>query len=266
MMKNSILFLIIFIFSIFTCGCNSNIDSGDALSHAKLMNKITVGVKSDSKPFGFIDKKGDLQGFDVDIAHQIAKHILGDENAVDFVIVTPQSRIFDLNSKKIDMIIAIMSVNESRASVVDFSQPYFVAGQAIMVLKNSKVSSPVDLNGKNVGFVLATTGERTVRYLIPNAGLRATKTYPELFELLKKGEVEAIFADDSILYGFAMADKNVKILPKRYTREYYAVAMRKNEESKALKAAVDEALECMHSRGVINRIKEKWLPLLHSQS
>ena len=48
-------------------------------------DKIVVGVKYDSKPFGFKDKNGNLQGFDIELAKKIAKHILGDENKVEFV-------------------------------------------------------------------------------------------------------------------------------------------------------------------------------------
>lgn len=81
-------------------GCTLGRPKQNALSHARLMNKITVGVKNDSKPFGFIDENGEPAGFDVDVAREIARQILGDENAVEFVFVTPQSRISDLNSKK----------------------------------------------------------------------------------------------------------------------------------------------------------------------
>lgn len=227
------------------------------------MNKLTVGVKNDSKPFGFIDNKGNPAGFDVDVAKEIARQILGDENAVEFVYVTPSSRISDLNSKKVDIVIAAMSVTPNRAEVVSFSQPYYQSGQAIMVKEGSKISSLADLNGSNVGIVLGTTGEKTIRNLAPAASLRAAKTYPEIFNLLKIGEIEAILADDTMLYGLASDNKGYKILPKRYTREYYAIAMRSSKESEELREAVDIAVNYMQQRGILNKIKNKWLPPLH---
>lgn len=263
-MKNLFLIFTLCLFSLSVlCGCGAQKASQNALSHAKLMNKLTVGVKNDSKPFGFVDNEGNPAGFDVDVAKEIARQILGDENAVEFVYVTPSSRITDLNSRKVDMVIAAMSITPNRADVVSFSQPYYQSGQAIMVKEGSKISSLADLNGSNVGFVLGTTGEKTIRNLAPAASLRAAKTYPEIFNLLKNGEIEAILADDTMLYGLAADNKGYKILPKRYTREYYAVAMRSSKESEELREAVDVAVNYMQQRGILNKIKNKWLPPLH---
>lgn len=263
-MKNLFLIFTLCLFSLSVlCGCGAQKASQNALSHAKLMNKLTVGVKNDSKPFGFVDNEGNPAGFDVDVAKEIARQILGDENAVEFVYVTPSSRITDLNSRKVDMVIAAMSITPNRADVVSFSQPYYQSGQAIMVKEGSKISSLADLNGSNVGFVLGTTGEKTIRNLAPAASLRAAKTYPEIFNLLKNGEIEAILADDTMLYGLASDNKGYKILPKRYTREYYAVAMRSSKESEELREAVDVAVNYMQQRGILNKIKNKWLPPLH---
>ena len=259
-MKNLIKILLIFLMTFSLCGCVfESKKPQDALLRSKMTNKIIVGVKDDSKPFGFIDKNGNHAGFDIDIAHQIAKRILGDENAVEFVVITPQSRISDLNSRKIDMIIAVMSKNEARSAVVNFSHPYFVAGQAIMVNRGSDINSLSDLNGRNVGFILGTTGESVIRKLAPAANLRAAKSYHEIYKLLKNNEIEAILADDSILYGFLADDNKVKILPRRYTKEQYAIALRKSPESHKLLEAVNEALYAMNQDGTLNKIKNKWV-------
>ena len=66
------------------------------LSRIKFRNKIVIGIKKDSKPFGFT-KNGELAGFDVDVAKNIAKRLLGDDNLTEFVDVTADSRISDLN-------------------------------------------------------------------------------------------------------------------------------------------------------------------------
>ncbi len=264
-MKNLILIIFCALVSIsLFCGCNAVGKKENALSHAILTNKLVVGVKCDSKPFGFVDDKGNIQGFDIDIARNIAKLILGNENGVELLCVTPQSRISDLNSKKVDMIIAAMSITDNRASVVRFSSPYYVAGQAIMVKNSSKIAALNDLNGADVGFILGTTGERAIRSLAPGANLRASITYPEIFKLLKNDEIEAILADDSMLYGILTDNQGYKILPKRYTREYYAVAIRQNKESDELFEEVNNAINIMQQRGFINKIKSKWIPNLHS--
>ncbi len=264
-MKNLTLFTgcLLFCFLVF-CGCTFGEKKENALTHAILINKITIGVKCDSKPFGFIDNQGNIQGFDVDIAKNITNLILGDENSLELVCVSAQSRIADLNSKKVDLLVAAMSITDNRANVVRFSTPYYIAGQAIMTKNNSKIAALSDLNKANVGFILGTTSERTIRNLAPAANLRASKTYFEIFELLKDDEIDAILADDSILYGILMDNNGYKILPKRYTREYYAVATRQNKESNELFEEVNNAINIMQQRGIINEIKAKWIPNLHS--
>ena len=128
------------------------------------------------------------------------------------------------------------------------------------IKNNSKIAALNDLNGKNVGFILGTTGEKTIRNLAPAANLRAAKTYPDIYELLKKDEIDAILADDSMLYGILSDNKGLKILPKRYTREYYAIAMRQWSESDELFESVNNAINIMQQRGVLNKIKAKWIP------
>ena len=264
-MKNLILIIFCALFSFCAlCGCNFADKKENALTHAIMTKKLTVGVKCDSKPFGFVDKDGNIQGFDVDIARNIANLILGDENALELVCVSAQSRISDLNSKQVDMLIAAMSITDNRVSVVRFSSPYYIAGQAIMVKENSKIAALNDLNKANVGFILGTTGERAIRNLTPAASLRAARTYPEIFSLLKNDEIDAIFADDTMLYGILSDNKGYKILPKRYTKEYYAVAVRQGEESDELFEEVNHALGIMQQKGIINKIKAKWIPNLHS--
>ena len=221
---------------------------------------ITIGVKVDSKPFGFIDKKGENAGFDIDIAKGVVKYLypyIG-EKPIKFVPVSAQDKIMKLNSGEIDLIVAAMSINESRRRVVDFSIPYFIAGQAIMVKKNSGIKIVRDLNNKDVAVIMGTTSEKDLRSLAPNAILRGCSTYKEAFNLLQNDEVQAIYADDTILYGF-LDNKGYKILDARYTKEYYAIAMRKEENEKILKQRIDIALKDMQEKKELAKIREKWL-------
>ncbi len=262
-MKKVILLLLICFLSLGLTGCGSK-EPKDLLSRIKLKNKIIIGIKNDSKPFGYIEND-ELKGFDVDIAKSVSRMLLGDitGDLIEFVYVTPESRIIDLNSGKVDIVIATMSVSSNRSHVVDFTAPYFVAGQALLVPNGSKVNSMESLNTRKVGIILGTTGERTVRQLAPNATIIGKKNYNDAFNLLKENKVDAILADDSILYGFLTDKKEYKILPARYTKEYYAIALRKGKETESLKEELNKHLDYMQQTGRLNRIKEKWIPNLH---
>ncbi len=263
-MKKVTCLILIFLFSCFLSGCKNLNEPKDLLSKIKLKNKIVIGIKNDSKPFGYVENN-ELKGFDVDIAKSVSARLLGDKTGelIEFVYVTPESRIIDLNSGKVDIIIATMSINSTRSHIVDFTTPYFVAGQALMVKNGSKVNSIESLNTRKVGIILGTTGEKTIRQLAPNATIIGKKNYNDAFNLLSENKVDAVLADDSILYGFIMNRKGYKILPARYTKEYYSIALRKGEETEKLKEELNKHLDFMQQSGRLNRIKEKWIPNLH---
>ena len=129
-----------------------------------------------------------------------------------------------------------------------------------MVPKYSKIKSVAQLNDKSVAIILGTTGERTIRLLAPNANAIGAISYPDAFNHLKEGHVEAVLADDSLLYGLVTDNKGYKILPARYTEEYYAIGIRKGEDTKSLKKLLDITIRDMQQNGKLNRIKEKWIP------
>ena len=258
MKKLSFLFLLICFLAI---GCTQEQKSNNLLDEIKLKDSITVGIKTDSKPFGFI-KNGEITGFDADIAYEISKKIFNSDfkGHVKFVPLKPSERISALNTGKVDIVVATMSINQSRKDIIDFSTPYFVAGQAIMVPRYSRISSISQLNGKPAAIVLGTTGEKTLRLLAPNANAVGVPNYKEAFNLLKQNKVDAILADDSLLYGLLLETRGYKILPSRYTEEYYAVGIKKGEDTKSLKKIVNATIKNLEQTGKLNKIKNKWIP------
>ena len=256
---------LLFLTAFICCGCGKKeeIPVANDLNDIIKRDNIVVGIKTDTYPFGFYDQKGHIVGYDAALAKLIARGIVGSEKKVKFVPVTASDRIMKLYSGDIDMIIATMSINSTRSHIVDFTNPYFIAGQALMVPSGSKVNSIESLNTKKAGIILGTTCEKTIRHLAPNATIIGRKTYSEVFNLLKENKVDAILADDSILYGFVMDNRGYKILPARYTKEYYSIALRKGDESKELKEELNKLIDFMQQSGRLNRIKEKWIPNLH---
>ena len=253
------LILLFFITGILLSGCSSKTKNKDILSKVQNENKIVVGVKYDSKPFGFIDKDNQLKGFDIDIAKGIAKKILDDENAIEFKPVTPSNRILKLSSGEIDMIVATMTINQSRMNLVNFTSPYYKIGQAVIVKNNSNIYSTKDLNKRKVAIILGSVAEKQLRLLAPEAKIRGYKTYSEAYQALLNDEIDAISSDDSILYGFLYDNKSLRILPERYTKEAYAIAFRKDEKSQKFGEKIEEALSDMKKSGEITQIKRKWI-------
>ncbi len=257
-MKKKLFGILILFCVVFVTGCAQKEEQTDTLDKILQRGKIIVGVKYDTKPFGYIDQQKKLVGYDIDLAKAIAKSILGNENRVEFKQVTPSNRILALNSGKVDMVIATMTVTKQRSEVVEFSHPYYMAGQAILVPRNSDISSMSDLNGKKVIIVFGSTAEKNLRLAVPDALIMGYKTYPSAYNALKSGKADAITSDDTILIGFALQDKSVKLLPKRYSKEPYAIALSK-EDSAKLKNKVDFIIQNLASTGKLNQLKAKWI-------
>lgn len=240
-------------------GCAEKQVQTDSLDKILNRGKLIVGVKYDTKPFGYVDNKQRLIGFDIDLAKEVAKIILGDENRIEFKQVTPSNRILALNSGQVDMIAATMTITPQRRAVVDFSSPYYVAGQAILVPAKSDIKTMSDLNGKKVIIVFGSTAEKNLRAIAPEAIITGYKTYTSGYSALKQGRADAMTSDDTILMGFALQDKSVKLLPKRYSQEPYAIAFKKGPESKRLINKVDFIIKDLANSGKLNKLKAKWI-------
>lgn len=255
-MKRLVLFLCIFSVFVFS-GCTNQETNLSTLEKIRKEGKVKVGVKVDSKPFGY-EQNGELKGYDIDLAYLVAKKVTKKlDPEVEFVKLASNDRIFALNSGDVDMIIATMSITPQRNILVNFSRPYYVAGQALMVKNGSKIKDISDLGAKTTGIVLNSTGEGTLIRLVPDTRIKGAKTYTEAFSLLKKGEIDALLADDTILYGLSDGSKKYTILPRRYTKEYYAIAVRK--EDKDLQNVLDRSIRLLGDSGELNLLKKKWL-------
>ena len=220
---------------------------------------IRVGINTNSKPFGFFDNNGQVQGFDADLGRYIAQYLLSNQDKVEFVPVTPADRVIKASTGEADIVIATMTITPQREEIIEFSIPYNVAGQAVMVKSKSKITSIADLSGQNIGVVWGTTAERNLSNLLPTANIVGFKSYEEAYKALKNGYINAITSDDTILSRFVLEDEEVKLLPQRYSKEPYGIGFKKGKSTRKLKIKIDSALNDMRQKGVLLRLRKKWL-------
>lgn len=240
------------------CSCGKKSVINDDLTTITQRDRLIVGIRNDAPPFGFKDKNGFTVGYDADLARLIAKGILGDEKKVEFVPVTASNRIMKLNSGEVDCLIATMSITTQRQQFLNFSTPYYMAGQAILVRSSSKATSLRDFTGKKLIIVFGSTSEKNLRSNVPEVTVIGYKTYNDAYNALKNGKADGIVADDTVLLGFSTNDKSVKLLPKRYSKEPYAVVFRKDDASINFTNKVNYIVENLQSTGRLNRLQEKW--------
>ena len=258
-MYKKIILLLIFTIFIF-CGCSKPQKEPvvNTLDDITKRGEVIIGIKTDTYPFGFKDKNGKYTGYDIDLANMIGQEIFQKKGKVKFVPVTASDRMMKLFSEDVDMIVATMSVTPSRLQIMDFSDPYYIAGQAVLVKKGSKIKGLRDLNGKKAIIVFGTSSESSLRAAVPRVSIIGYKTYNEAVKALKQGKADAIVSDDTILIGLSLKDANLVLLPKRYSREPYAVAFRKGQESEDLVRIVNNVINESVRNGTLQKLQKNY--------
>ena len=195
--------------------------------------KLRVGVRDDNVPFGLKNPAtSKYEGFDVDIARELAKGIFGaqvnPDDVIEWVSVVSATRVPTLTDNKADLILATFTINEERKKQIDFSDVYFKTGQKILVKKdNTAIKSVTDLNGKNVCSAKGSTSETNIRAKAPQAVLNLQDTYPPCLILLQQGRVDAVSTDETILFGLIKQDPNTKIVGDYFSEEPYGIGFAK---------------------------------------
>lgn len=228
------------------------------LDTIKQRGALVVGVKADFPPFGFVDDRGQLAGFDVDLAREIARLLLGSPDRVRLVTVTSANRIPMLQTGQIDVVIATMTITTARKEVINFSVPYFCSGHLILVRReNTAITKFSDLNGRRVATVQGSTGDRVVALLAPQAQRITFGQNSEALLALKDGRAEAFVQDDVLLLSFAKQDPSLKVVgwPPQMPGPY-GIGVRKGEDD--LLGAINVALARIRAQGLHQRLTAKW--------
>lgn len=172
--KKAAVLCMIMLFSALTLtGCGSSAkEENNAVAEIKKKGKIVVGTASGYFPFEMVDKKGELVGFDIDVAKALAKE-LGVQ--VEFQNYSFAGLIPALQAKKVDIVIAGMTITDKRKEAVDFSEAYFNSGQALLVNKNYpnvKTWQDLDKPGNVIAVSMGTTADQTATKMFKNATVK----------------------------------------------------------------------------------------------
>jgi ABC-type amino acid transport substrate-binding protein len=204
-------------------------EAQSTLGVVKKRGKLIAGVKTDFPPFGYVDAGGKNLGFDVDVAHLFAKALFNDENQVELVAVTSGNRIPFLQSDKIDIIIATVTVTEERKQVVEFSDPYFLSGSLLLVPKASPVKGLDELAGKTVAVVQGSIQDKDVEQLQPKANRIKFGKVSEAVLAVKGGRADAYAHDDILVLTLAKENADLKAAGKPFIPRPYGIAVRKGD-------------------------------------
>ena len=244
-----------------TASLRPSTETGPAVEGIRQRGRLIVGLDQSTNLFSFRDPvSGQLQGFDVDIAREIARDLVGDPDKVEFRLLTASERISALQNQSVDIVVNAMTITCARAEQIAFSTVYFEASQRLLVPKDSPVRGPGDLVGKRVCAQVDTTSLATVARVAPAAILLAVQNSDDCLVALQQGQADVATTDDSILAGMAVQDPNLHIVGPSLEPEPYGIGVHKAQDD--LVRAVNASLERIRRDGTWLSLYRKWLTVL----
>ena len=244
-------------------GCVSTASDGEN-GEVNLINNgiLTVCTNTPYMPFEY-EENGKIVGIDADIANAIAKD-LGAEAQLTSISFEGLDSGTGLTSGQCDIALAGISVTDERKSKMEFTDVYFEDNQAILVPKNSKISSVKDLKNVKVGAQQATSGESYAKE--KGADVVQYEDNELMFSALKTGQVQAVSANLSVISEALTKDPNSFKIAYQTSENADQIAGAVAPKKKALLDKANKTIQQLKSSGELDKIKEKWTKTKSSPS
>ena len=239
----------------------------DTLSKIRDTHAIVIAHRENSIPFSYLDTDKRPIGYAVDICKQLANAIKDSlklrELNVNYLLVTPATRIAAIVDGKADLECGSTTNNAERRQQVAFTISHFVASSRMLVRSSSGIKNWPDLHDRTVVTTIGTTNAKTlnernkVRTL--NIHLIEARDHGEAFAMVLEKKADAFAMDDVLLYSFranAANPADFRIVGDPLSVEPYAIMLGKNDLP--FKHLVDAAMANLINTGEIARLYEKW--------
>ena len=179
-----------------------------SLDEIKKSGKIKIAVFSDKAPFGYVDKDGKYQGYDVYFAEQLAKDLGVDP---EYTSVDPAARVDVLTSNKVDLVLANFTVTDERKEKVDFAKPYMKVALGVVSPESAQITDVSQLDGKTLIIAKGTTAETWFEKNAPNVKLQKYDQYADAYNALLDGRGDAFSTDNTEVLAWAKSNKGFKV-------------------------------------------------------
>jgi polar amino acid transport system substrate-binding protein len=216
-------------------------------------NVIRVATDATFPPMEFL-KGGKRTGFDIELIEALAKSM---GKQVQWIDIDFKGLIPGLISNRFDIAASAIYMTDERRKVVNFSDPYYRGGLAVLVRKDDgTISQPKDLAGKKVSVQVGTKSVGYLKENYPDVERVEVEKNQAMFDLLATGRVNAAVTGRPAAVEYAKAQPAVRVLDKGLTTELYGFAMRKNDA--ALAEELNRALQVLRANGAYAALTEKW--------
>lgn len=226
-------------------------------SQKKDSSKWVIGTNAEFPPFEYISKADGVidnyAGIDMELIKLIAED---NDKTVTINNMEFDSLIISLNNKQVDACIAGMTVTDERKEEVDFSTPYYVATQVMIVNEGSDIEKATDMKDKTIAVVQGYTGETVVKEL--GYEYEAFKKGTEAIEELKNKKCDVVVIDSATAAAYLNENKGLAIVEDEdaFSSEEYAIAVKKGD--KETLDAINKSIEKFKEDGTIDKLAEKY--------
>ncbi|MCY0389410.1 transporter substrate-binding domain-containing protein [Robbsia sp. Bb-Pol-6] len=214
---------------------------------------LRVATDATFPPLEFV-KDGQRTGFDIDLINAIAKTL---NKRVEWVDIDFKGLIPGLIAHRFDVAASGIYMTEERRQVVDFTDPYYKGGLAVLVRRDEPgLRTPADLAGRKVSVQVGTKSVDFLKQNYPTVQRVEVEKNQAMFDLLMIRRVDAAVTGRPAAVQFAKSQGSVRVLDKGLTTELYGFALRKDE--KTLTTQFDTALQTLRTNGVYAKLVAKW--------
>ncbi|MCR1984103.1 glutamate ABC transporter substrate-binding protein [Cellulosimicrobium cellulans] len=231
--------------------------SGSTMATIRDRGALVVGVSADTLLMGARNPlSGQIEGFDIDVLHEVSRAIFGDPDRLQFRVITSGQRLEVLENGEVDLVARAFTINCERWESIAFSAEYYHAGQKVLVTRDSTANGIADLEGQRV---CAPEGTTTLTRLEQFSGIEPVPatTHTQCLVLFQQGKVDAITGDDTILAGFAAQDPYAKVVGEAISDEPYGIGV--PAQNVDMVRFVNGVLEQMKADGRWAAIYGEWL-------
>jgi ABC-type amino acid transport substrate-binding protein len=216
---------------------------------------LTVGSDIPYPPFEQ-GKPGEYTGFDIELMEAIGERI---GRKPEFKDTSFETIFRDVGQGKFDAVISAATIKPEREKAVDFSNPYYLSEQAVLVKEGSDVKSISDLDGETVAAQQGTTGLELAKEELGDSEIRPFPEGPDAVNALKSGLVEGVIIDAPVAQNAVEKSGGVEIAEKIPTEEEYGIAVAQGDTE--LLDEINKGLEEVMGDWTYKTIYEKWFKL-----
>lgn len=217
--------------------------------------EITFAMEPSYPPFEFTNEKGEIIGFDVDVANAICKEI---QATCKFKGESFDALISNLKAKRFDAAISAMDITEARSKQVLFSDAYYDSTASYVAFKGKATLE----TAKNIGVQNGTTFQQ---YTVAETKQYSPKAYTSLQDAildLKNGRIDIIFGDTAVLADMINKEPEIQFVGEKVTNKKYfgnGLGIAMNKSNKALAESLNKGLAAIKANGEYQKIYDKWM-------